>query len=370
MKKINQRINERLAGVPRYQPGVSGTGPSSRKLSSNEAALGPGPTVTAAAVRAATTLGLYPDEANLRRQLADHLEVDQSELLLTNGSDELCSLVATVFLSSRDLVVVGDPAYQIDVKVSRLAGAAVQGIPLVAGRHDLPAMARVAQEAALVWLPTPHNPTGAAIGPAELEAFIDAVPATTLIVIDQAYIAFADPEFAVDAAAMVRAHPNMLFQRTLSKHAALAGARIGYGIGSPEVIDALARVRAPFSVNAIGLAAASASLAETGWRDMVVSRTREGRTLLEAELTQLALNYLPSQANFVMVEVPHARIAGSLAAAGISVRPGEDLGLPGWVRITVGWAPIMADVRRILRAEFHADRFDVADQAPSGRKPR
>jgi histidinol-phosphate aminotransferase len=359
--EVSAYLAARLAGVPAYVPGGSVPGAPSRKLSSNEAPLGPSPEIVAALRSAATEVNRYPEEAELLEGLAGHAGVAPDRLVLTNGSDELCSLVAQLFLGPGRPAVLGDPSYAIDVKVSVLAGAPV--VRLVDGAHALPALALAATGAAVVWLPTPHNPTGVASPAAELRAFVATVPPSCLVVVDEAYRGFADAGYLVDAAGLVDEFPNVLVQRTLSKDWAIAGVRLGYGIGSPEVIGALRRARAPFSVSGLAVAAGLAGLGSTAWQEMSVARVREGRALLEAELKELGIDYLPSQANFVLVRIPHYRIAERLAAVGISVRPGENLGMPGWVRITVGWAPVMAELRKLLRAEFAAESSETKRSA-------
>jgi histidinol-phosphate/aromatic aminotransferase/cobyric acid decarboxylase-like protein len=138
-------------------------------------------------------------------------------------------------------------------------------------------------------------------------------------------------------------------QRTLSKDWALAGLRAGYALGDPELIASLARARPPFSVNALALAAVEAGVGSQAWRAMVVARVREQRSILQAELVRLGVEHFPSQANFVTARLGPDAVAGALAGSGLVVRSGVDLGLPGWVRISIGWAPQMAVLRRALR---------------------
>jgi histidinol-phosphate aminotransferase len=222
------------------------------------------------------------------------------------------------------------------------------------------ALAAAAAAAALLWLPNPHNPTGTVVPPRELEWLVEQLPESCVVVLDEAYRGFADADALPDAEALLSAHPNVVVQRTLSKDWALAGIRLGYGLASPEIVSALQRVRAPFSVGAPALAAGRAVLRDGGWRTMSVERVRHERVLLEATLRDLGLEFYPSQANFVLVRVPHAVLAPHLAEAGLSVRPGEDLGTPGWVRISIGWAPTMTLLRGALRRA-------AADTDPSRR---
>ncbi len=358
----------RLGAVEAYSPGrASPAGPPSAKLSSNESPLGPAPAVRDALVGAVSSVQRYPDQARALQALAGHLGVAPTQLLLTNGSDELCYLIAAAFLGPGTVAVVGDPCYQIDATASLLSGATVHRVPLRDGAHDLEAMAKAAQDAAVVWLPTPHNPTGVAAEPSEVEALVEQVPRDCLVVVDEAYRAFCDEVLRPVAPELVAAHPNTVFQRTLSKDWGLAGVRIGYGLGAPGVIEVLGRARPPFSVNSLALAAVGAVGASRPWRDMTVARVIEQRSLLEAELDRLGIEHFPSQANFVTARIDPDRVAAALAPSGLVVRDGRDLGLPGWVRISVGWAPTMAQLRAALARL--ARRSDTVDDRVRGTTP-
>jgi histidinol-phosphate aminotransferase len=339
---------ERLASVAPYRPGRPAGGLASGKLSSNESPFAPSPVMRLAIADASGSVNYYPEQAHAHEALARHLNVPAERLLLTNGSDELCYLVASLLLGPGTTAVVGDPCYSIDASVSVLAGAELRRIPLVAGGHDLPAMAQAAQDASVVWLPTPHNPTGVAVDPDALESFLALVPSDCLVVLDEAYRAFTDPARQPDSIGLLARHDNLLVQRTFSKDAGLAGLRIGYAIASRAVAEALSRVRAPFSVSSVALAAIEAALADPAWRDMTVARIRAERARLEAHLELLGVEYYPSSANFVTAHLDHAGLAEDLKRAGLSVRPGEDLGISGWVRMSIGWAPAMARLRSVL----------------------
>jgi histidinol-phosphate aminotransferase len=352
--RLAKIAEERLLDIPGYSPGQPSPGPVAGKLSSNEAALGPPPAVRAALAAGAGRAGRYPDETRARATVAAEAGVDPYQVLLTNGSDELCYLIATVFLGPGRVAVVGDPCYQIDATASLLAGATLRRVPLRNGRHDIGEVAGAAAGAAVVWLPSPHNPTGTAARPGDLAALLSQVPEDCLVVLDEAYRAFLHPAWRPDVAALLTSHPNLLVQRSLSKDWALAGLRAGYGLGPAELIAALARVRPPFSVNAMALAAIEAAAGAPAWRAMAVARIREERARLEAELTRLGVEYFPSQANFVTARLDPDVVAPALARCGLVVRSGDDLGLPGWVRISVGWAPQMAQLRRALRTLVRA----------------
>jgi len=341
---------QRVSSLRPYRPGrpaVSARG----KLSSNESPLGPAPGVRDAVLAAISDVSRYPDAGRLTRTIARLEQVAEDQIVLANGSDELCYLLAALFVEDGANVVLSDPCYQVEELVTRLHGGEPVFVPVQAdGGHDLTAMAEQAEQASVVWLPTPHNPTGVAVEPDELESFIAGLPPTCLVVLDEAYRAYLDPERRPAVRALVERHPNVVVQRTFSKDYALAGLRIGYAIGSPELIDALLRIKPPFNVNALAIAAAEAAVASAGWREYTVLLIRRERARLERTLTELGVRFFSSQANFVTFAVPDvALLQDALLRAGLMARDGADLGLPGWLRVSVGAPAAMAQLRTVLK---------------------
>lgn len=342
---------ERVASLRRYQPGQEALS-AGGKLSSNESPLGPAPRVREAIGRASTSVNRYPDSRPLRAQIAAVERVAEEQVIVTNGSDELCYLIAALFVTQGARIVLSDPCYQIDELVTRLQGGDPVFVPMRAdGGHDLPAMARAAIEgAALVWLPTPHNPTGAAVDPGELDHFLAEVPETCLVVLDEAYRAYVDPPRRPPTPQLLARHPNLISQRTFSKHHALAGLRIGYGIASAGIAAALEQIKPPFNVNTVAIAAARAALDSRDWQDYVVTLIRRGRTRLERLLGELGVEFFPSQANFVTFRTDDVEaVELALRTAGLVARNGADLGLPGWLRVSVGAPPAMARLSAVLK---------------------
>lgn len=347
--RVVSRAAERLEDVPPYRAGAAAGGALSRKLSSNESPLGVSPRVRDALTSALADAGRYPEESAVRARVAASVALRPEQVLLTNGSDELCALVTSAFLTPGDHVVLSDPAYAIDTKVSLVAGSVLRAVPLQDGRHDLEGLARESHGAAVLWLPTPHNPTGTAVDRDDLATFLRAVDPECLVVLDEAYRGYLADEARPEVGPLLEHHPNLLVQRTFSKDHSLAGLRLGYGLADPRVVALLMRVRAPFSVNTLALAAAGAALDDADWHEMSVDQVVRERRVLEVELDGLGVEFFPSQANFVTARIPHARLAAPLAAHRLTVRPGEDLGLPGWVRMSIGTPQAMAVLRRVLR---------------------
>ena len=368
MAGVAERAAARVVDVPAYSPGRPSPGPAAGKLSSNEAPLGPSPAVQAAISAALSRANRYPEPGRAADTLAGYVGVAPDQLILTNGSDELCYLVASLLLGPGRVAVLGEPCYQIDATASLLSGARLRRVPLRPdGGHDLPAMAKACEGAAVVWLPSPHNPTGVAAAPAELTGFLAEVPEDCLVVLDEAYRAFSDEKVRPDAVGLLAHHPNLLVQRTLSKDWALAGLRVGYGLASPPIVAALSRARPPFSVNALALAAIEAGAAGEAWRAMSVAMVQRERARLESALGTLGIEHFPSQANFVTARLDLERLAPALAASGTVLRSGADLGLPGWARISIGWPPQMAVLRSTLYSAYPA--LDAATTATTRKEP-
>ena len=350
MTTVTDVARIRASAFSGYQPGRPASRPEG-KLSSNESALGPSPSVTEAIAHAARSAHRYPDSSPLRAAIAEHEGLAVSNVVVTNGSDELCYVLASLFIAPGDRVVLSDPCYQIDALVTQLGAGEPVFVPLREdGGHDLLGMQERAQDASLVWLPTPHNPTGVIATPDEIEAFLEAVPASCVVVLDEAYRGFVDSDLQPNVRTLLGRHPNLVVQRTFSKDYALAGLRVGYGLGSDAVIDAMSRVKAPFSVNTVAVAAAIAALRDQAWREYTVAHTISERRLLQELLDELGLRYFASQANFVtFTATDPAGLARVLEDAGLMVRSGADLGFPGWLRVSIGTSPVMAQLRKVLR---------------------
>ena len=330
------------AGVPEPRPEVRGlhpyvtgrpAGSEDGSLASNESPFGASPAVTAALQAAAARLHRYPDPlaGSLRRLLGSRLAVDPDSILVANGSDELVYLLTLAYAAGGGSVVCADPPYRIHDIAARIVGASVRRVPLRDWVHDLQAMTLV--EADIAFVCNPHNPTGTTVTRDELRSFVSASRAR-LVVVDEAYIDFVD---APEATTMVgEASGKLVVTRTLSKAYGLAGARVGYLVGSPLIVDYLRRIRPPFSVGTLGQAAAEAAIADDAHRESTRELVRAGRRRLTDLFEAAGYTVVPSQTNFVLVVTgPADDLVGRLERRGVSVRPGSALEAPGTVRVTV-----------------------------------
>ena len=310
------------------------------KLASNENAFGPSPLAVRAAVRALEQGQLYPDGGclALRNRLARHHGLAPDQFVIGNGSNEVIEFLGHVFLNPGDEVLMGLPEFVVYRLVAILFGAKPVEVPLVNFRNDLKALSRaVTPRTKLVIVATPNNPTGTANPERDVLDFVRSLPDTVVCVIDEAYSDFADK--APDIRPLIREGRNVVGLRTFSKVYGLAALRIGYGYASAELAALLDRIRQPFNVNAVAQAAAIAALDDTAFAASCVRETRRGLRRLEAGFTELGLEFVPSEANFVLAKVGDgARVFEALQRRGVIVRPVANYGLPEWIRVTAGTA--------------------------------
>jgi histidinol-phosphate aminotransferase len=310
------------------------------KLASNEGPFGPLPAAVAAFEAAAGELNRYPDGGalDLRQALAERFDVPAEQIVLGNGADELIRFAALATLDPGDRGVYPWPSFQsYPTAVASAAGEPV-AVPMRDRAFDFDAVADACRAAKLVYLANPNNPTGTLIGREEIRAFLGALPETTLCVLDEAYAEYAEPE--PDGIALVReGHERVCVLRTFSKVYGLAALRVGYAIASPQIADALNRVRPIFNVNQPAQEAALASLHEAEAVARRIAHTRESRDRLHDALAAAGLDPIPSHGNFVYADVPGGDgdgLADRLLRAGFIVRELRAFGAPGAIRVTVG----------------------------------
>lgn len=339
-----------LAQIEPYRPGLPSPTPAGA-MASNESALGASPRVVDAITQAARRVHRYPDPLadELREELASLHGVDADQILVGNGSDELIYLLAWTYLAQGGRAICADPAYSIDEISSYVVNAELVKVPLRESTHDLDAMSQL--EADIAYIVNPHNPTGTVCSRQDLERFV-ATCRSKLVVVDEAYVDFADEADDLTAVPMVDTG-RVAVLRTFSKVHGLAGLRVGYLIAPAEVIAALRKVRAPFSVGSLAQAGAIAAVRDTDHRESVLDHTRSMRARVERILTRAGYTPVPSQANFVLVQVPDEEaFVALLEEHGVSVRPGSALGIPGSARISVPTEEGAALLEKALTSGF------------------
>lgn len=331
---MTARLRPELADLPAYTPGR--TVPGAIKIASNETVDGPLPAVLAAIAQAAGQINRYPDNGyvELRERLAKHVDVAPENISVGCGSVSLCQQLIQITSTVGDEVVFGWRSFEIYPLQVRTAGATPVAVPLKDHTHDLDAMlAAVTDRTRLIFVCNPNNPTSTVVDPAALERFVAAVPSHILIVIDEAYVEYIRDGMLPDSLGLVRAHPNVVVLRTFSKAYGLAGLRIGYAVGDPDLMTALGKVYVPFTATSVSQAAAIASLDAS---DELLARTDAvvaERARVTAALRDAGYTVPDSQANFVWLVLPGRaqQFAEASADNRIIVRPYGDDG----VRVTV-----------------------------------
>jgi histidinol-phosphate aminotransferase len=313
------------------------------KLASNEGPWGPFPAALEALERHARTLNRYPDGGayHLRNALAERHGVEPANVVTAAGADAVIGHLSLATLDPGDEVVTAWPSFISYVLDALKLGAVPVRVPLVDQHYDLDAMlAAIGPRTKLVYVATPNNPTGTMTGREALDRFLDHVPEHVLTVVDQAYFEYIErPDYPDAVAEYVRRGRRVLALRTFSKIYGLAGLRVGYGVGPPDVIEAIGKARRPFDVSALAQVAALASIgaeAELADRRRL---TAEGRKALERTLREHGLEPAgPAVANFLFVEVGEdaTPLFEALLRQGVIVRPMGAFGAPGALRITVG----------------------------------
>jgi histidinol-phosphate aminotransferase len=335
-----------LAKIAPYVPGTSIEEVRRRlglerivKLASNENPLGSSPKAIAA-LGAIDRLHLYFDDAHteLREKIAAPYGLRAENVVLGHGSNELVNIAAEMLLEAGDDVVMAEPSFSLYRLVAALQGATPVEVPLRDHVHDLDAMlAAVGPHTKMIFICDPNNPTGTALGAAQWDRFLERLPESVTLVVDQAYREYMDAD-GVDAIPLVSRRPNTLVLRTMSKIYGLASLRFGYGFADVETIGWLDRVRLPFNVSRPAALGAAGALDDAEFVARSIETNERGKALLTAEYARLGLAMVPTQANFYALEVPcgATRAYDDLLARGNIVRSGDALHMPGYLRITIG----------------------------------
>ena len=341
------QLNSQLADLPVYQPGRPLEEVARElglplddliKLASNENPLGPSPKAIKAMQETASQIHLYPDgnAFYLRNRLAKKLEVEPSNLIFGNGSNEIIEFVGHALLGAETNIVVSQYCFAIYPIVAHLAGAGCIIVPAKNHGHDLTAMLEaITPDTRIVFVANPNNPTGTLASKNEVMNLIENLPDQVLLVMDEAYFEFLDDP--VNMLPLINLKPNLLLMRTFSKIYGLAGLRVGYGIGHPDFVAALEKVRQPFNLNAMAQAAALASLDDDEHLRQTKKTNRSGLKFFESAFKTLGIKYIQSHANFILAKVGNGQqIFLDLQKRGIITRPMGGYQLPEWIRISIG----------------------------------
>lgn len=344
---IQQYANQFVCDLVAYEPGKPisetarelGLNPDEIvKVASNENPLGPAPMALEAIRNAAEEMHIYPDGGgyNLRSALAEKFEVELKNVVLGNGSNEIIELLCHCFLNDNAELIAAEHAFVVYKLMATLFGANYVEVADPDFIHDLDGMAdAITENTRLVFIANPNNPTGTMVGEDVIDRFMARVPEHVVVVFDEAYHEFVSD--APDTLKYVKEGRNVVVLRTFSKAYGLAGLRIGYGIAAPQVAEILQKARQPFNTNEVAQRAALASLKDVDHVQNTVRNNAEGLAVYEAAFQARGLRYVPSVANFILVEVGDGdMLFAEMLKRGVIVRAMRGYKLPGWVRISIG----------------------------------
>ena len=311
------------------------------KMASNENPLGPSPKALAAIKKNLGKINYYPDGNcfYLKSALEKKWGLDKDCFVIGNGSDEIVTLMAATFLDEGDEAIIGWPSFVIYPLVIKKFGGQVVLVKLKDFRYDLCAMAKaVTTNTKLIFIANPNNPTGTIITRDEVNKFLDEIPESVPVVFDEAYAELVDSPSYPETINLIKGRPNIVMLRTFSKSYGLAGLRIGYGVGPKEIIGYLNKMREPFNVNRLAQVAAVAALEDSEFSAKTKKLIQAGRKYLYQALRKRGINYIPTEANFILMEMPLSgeEVFERMLKEGIIVRPLKEYHLENYIRLTIG----------------------------------
>ncbi|MBU0549007.1 MAG: histidinol-phosphate transaminase [Candidatus Omnitrophica bacterium] len=311
------------------------------KLASNENPLGPSPKSKQAIKKALSEINRYPEGScfYLRRGLSRKLKLKPDMLVFGNGSDELIDIIIKTFVEEGENIVTADITFLEYQIIARTLGREVIEVGLRNFRYDLKSMLRVInRKTKVIFIANPNNPTGTYVTARELNEFIKKVPRRVLVVLDEAYDIFVDAADFPRSMNYLKARGNVIILKTFSKAFGLAGLRIGYAIGPERLISYMERVRPPFNVNLLAQVASAAALEDKDYIKKTRQSIIEGRKYICSQLVKLGLAFLPSVANFILIDVARdgKELYKEMLKYGLIVRDMQQYGLSNFIRVTVG----------------------------------
>jgi histidinol-phosphate aminotransferase len=313
------------------------------KLASNENPLGPSPLAVMALRRKLKEIHLYPDDGcfALSKRLASFLGVNEEQLIFGNGSVDVIDFITKTFVAPGDHVVIAEGAFIMYKIAAKMADAKATMIPLKDYVHDLDAMAAaVTPQTKVVYIANPNNPTGTMLNESQVKSFMKKIPESCVVVFDEAYSEYIDrPDFP-NTIKLLKDWPNAIVLHTFSKIYGLAGLRVGYGVGDPELISQVRKVRLPFNISLAGQVACLAALDDSKHLARSKKINTEGKEYLYKQFQSLGIAYVPSEGNFILIDpkVDSQIIFLSLQKLGVIVRPIKNYGYQTELRVTIGTA--------------------------------
>ncbi len=341
-------INKNILKITPYQPGKPIEEVRREfglreviKIASNENPLGPSPKAVAAIKKALPKINRYPEGScfYLRQALSKKLKLKPGNFIFGNGSDEIIDIIIKTYSLPGDEILTSEVTF-LEYKIIALQnGRLVTTAPMKDFRYDLAGLkAGITPKTRIIFIANPNNPTGSYLGKRDIEDFLSGLPEDILVVFDEAYLEFVEKKDFPRSLDYVKSGKNVVILRTFSKIYGLAGLRIGYAIANEESISYLERSRQPFNVNMPAQEAATAALSDTDFVKKTKSLVSEGKRYLEKELKRLGLEFIPSAANFILIDLKEdgLKVSRDLLKKGIIVRDMRQYGLDNFIRVTIG----------------------------------
>lgn len=342
------KVKQQLIGLSPYKPGKPIEEVKKQfnltevtKLASNENPFGCSFAAKEAIVQALDNIALYPDgyAANIRKDVATHLQVDEEQLIFGNGSDEVIQILCRALLTQGTNTVCAVPSFPQYKHNAVIEGADVREVESINGHHDLDGMlSQIDENTRIVWVCNPNNPSGAYVNAEKFKQFLTKVPRDVLVVSDEAYFEYVIAADYPRTLPLLKEYSNLMILRTFSKAYGLASLRIGYGVGQKDFIQAIEPAREPFNTTMLAQVAAVAALKDQNFIEQCKQKNRAGLEQFYQFCDQRNIQYYPSEGNFILINMqkPGNEVFNYLLERGFIVRSGEALGFPTWIRITIG----------------------------------
>ena len=324
------------------------------KLASNENPLGPSPRAVSAIKKCLSGINRYPDAQGfyLKKRLAKYFSLEPENFIIGNGSDELIDVVIKTFVEPDENIITADTTFLEYEIISQVNDRKIKKAPLRYFKYDLGAILKlVDKKTKLIFIANPNNPTGTYVTKYEVADFLDALPETVVVVFDEAYDAFIDVDDYPDSLSYLRRKKKIITLKTFSKSYGLAGLRLGYAIAERELISYMERVRQPFNVNILAQAGGLAALDDKDFLKKTRRLVLGGKDFIYQELSKMGLGFLPSVANFILIDTgkDSLEVFKAMLKFGVIVRDMKQYGLKDFIRVTIGTQKENERFIRVLR---------------------
>ncbi len=322
------------------------------KLASNENPYVYSPSLKEHFERLTHSLEVYPDgyAGRVRTKLANTLNINEEKIVFGHGSEELIALITRAYLEAGDRTIMAESTFSLYKHHSLIEGAEVVEVPTVNGYHNLDAMQNaVTNETKLIWICAPDNPTGTLLDFSDIEFFLDELREDIVVVLDEAYYEYVEKSKRYDSLELIHKYSNLIILRTFSKAYGLAALRLGYGLMNEALAEHLNVIRGAFNTTSLSQELASIALEDQTFIENTYLENLKVKNELIDFLEKEKIDYYPSEANFLLIKVNQSGfiISEKLLKQGFIIRPGELLGYPETIRVTLGR---QEDMREFMQA--------------------